>query len=194
LSRKSEVKRSTTETNINIELNLDGTDRYKIDTPIGFFNHMLELLAKHALFDLNITASGDVEVDSHHLIEDVGICLGQAIKNALGDRAGIRRYGFFIMPMDESLCRIAVDIGGRPYLVYKMRVAKEARKEIDLYKNFFTALATSLGANIHITVLYGDDPHHCIESIFKALGRALRQAVSFDEREKGVPSSKGRID
>lgn len=194
MSRKSEVKRRTAETDIDIELNLDGGADYKIETPIGFFNHMLELLAKHALFDLRIKASGDVEVDDHHLIEDVGICLGQAIKSALGDKAGIKRYGFFILPMDESLCRVALDIGGRPYLVYKMRIAGDSRNEIDLYKNFFTALASSLGANIHITILYGEDPHHCIESIFKALGKALRQAVGFDECEKGIPSSKGRID
>ena len=194
MSRKSEVKRRTAETDIDIELNLDGGADYKIETTIGFFNHMLELLAKHALFDLRIKASGDVEVDDHHLIEDVGICLGQAIKSALGDKAGIKRYGFFILPMDESLCRVALDIGGRPFLVYKMRIAGDSRNEIDLYKNFFTALASSLGANIHITILYGNDPHHCIESIFKALGKALRQAVGFDEREKGIPSSKGRID
>ena len=194
MSRKSEIKRKTAETDISIELNLDGEGRYKIETPIGFFNHMIELLAKHALFDIKVTANGDIEVDSHHLIEDMGICLGKAIKDALGDKSGIRRYGFFILPMDESLCRIAIDIGGRPYLIYKTRVLKEIRRELDLYKNFFTAFATSLGANIHISVLYGDDLHHCVESIFKALGRSLRQAIGLDEREKSIPSSKGRID
>ena len=187
------VARKTRETDIRIELDLDGEGRYSVETGIGFFNHMLELLAKHWLVDLTVVAKGDLEVDYHHTVEDVGLALGEALNGALGDRKGIARYGFFLLPMDETLARVALDLGGRPFLV--MEMASRAKKirdfDLGLLEEFMRAFATEGRMNLHAAQLYGKDAHHAYESVFKGLGRALRMATRKDAREKGVPSSKG---
>jgi len=193
--RKAAIDRKTGETDIRLELNVDGTGSYEIETGIPFFNHMLDLLSKHSLIDLKLRAKGDLEVDYHHTVEDVGLALGSALDEALGDRAGIRRYGSSLLPMDEALSRVAIDLGGRPYLVYS--IAMKARKIRDfdtwLLKHFFESLAQKGRMNLHIEQLYGDDVHHAYESVFKGVARALRDACDKDARVKGVPSSKGTL-
>jgi len=193
--RTSRINRKTTETGISVTLDLDGTGRYEVDTGLPFFNHMLELLARHALVDLKLKGSGDVDVDYHHLVEDIGLTLGQALNRALGKREGIVRYGVAMVPMDDALSRAAVDLGGRPYLVYK--IANRRRKiltfDLGLCEEFFRAFVTEARMNLHVENLYGAEPHHAYESVFKAVARALRMACALDPREKGIPSSKGKI-
>ena len=191
--RKAIVERNTRETQIRAELNVDGNGRYEIETGIPFFNHMLELFAKHALFDLKLKATGDLAVDHHHTVEDVGLALGDALNQALGERKGIERYGFSLLPMDETLSRVALDLGGRPYLVLEM--ANKKKKildfELSLLGEFLRAFATQARMNLHICQLYGKDAHHAHESVFKGMARALKAACRRDPRVKGVPSSKG---
>lgn len=193
--RKSEITRKTSETDIRISLNLDGTGRSKINTGIGFLDHMLTLWAKHGLFDLNLTAKGDYEVDFHHTAEDIGISLGEAINKALGNKKGIQRYGHSIVPMDDSLAMVSLDIGGRPYLVYEVKV--KAKKigdfPINLIEEMFRALVNKAGITLHIQLLNGKEPHHIFEAVFKAFSKALNTAVSTNPRMKGIPSTKGII-
>ena len=191
--RKAEVERNTKETKIKLSLNLDGTGAGEIDTGIGFFDHMLELLKKHALIDLSVKAEGDLDVDYHHTVEDVGLVLGKAIDEALGDRKGITRYGFASVPMDEALCETSLDLGGRPFLVFvsSMKHLMVRDFEVKLLEEFFRAVSVEARANIHLRQIYGDEAHHMCEGIFKSFARALRQAVKVDPAEKGVPSSKG---
>jgi imidazoleglycerol-phosphate dehydratase len=192
-NRKALVKRNTRETQIRAELDVDGGGTYAIDTGLPFFNHMLELFSKHALFDLKLKATGDLAVDYHHTVEDVGLALGDALNQALGDRKGIERYGFSLMPMDETLTRVALDLGGRPYLVLEM--ANKKKKildfELGLLGEFLRAFTTQARMNLHIRQFYGTDAHHAWESVFKGLARALKAACRRDPRVKGVPSSKG---
>jgi imidazoleglycerol-phosphate dehydratase len=194
--RKTSVKRKTKETDIKIEIDLDGTGRYEVDTSIPFLDHMLCLMCKHGLLDLKIKATGDTQIDDHHTVEDTGIVLGKALRQALGDMRGIRRYGQASVPMDESLASVTLDMSGRPYLVYKVEFPKKSKlKEFDpdLIEDFLQALVSHSGITLHVAVLYGRNTHHIIESVFKALGRALRQAVEIDPRVKGIPSTKGRL-
>lgn len=194
-SRTATIERNTRETQIRCKLNLDGSGVSKIDIGVPFMNHMLELLAKHALFDLDIKATGDLDVDDHHTVEDVGIVLGDALNQALGDRKGIKRYGWCYLPMDETLSRVAVDLGGRPYLVFQVEHAAKKIKTFDLglVEEFFKGFTTQGRLNLHAAHLYGRDPHHAYESIFKGLAKALDQACQRDPRVKGLPSSKGLI-
>ena len=193
--RKATVKRNTKETRISLSLDLDGTGKGTIDTGIGFFNHMLELLKKHALIDLSVKADGDLDVDYHHTVEDVGLVFGQALNEALGERKGIVRYGFASVPMDEALCETSVDLGGRPFVVFtsgkKHMMIRDF--EVKLLEEFFRAVSVEGRLNIHLREIYGDEAHHVCEGIFKSFARALRQAASKDPREKGIPSSKGKI-
>jgi len=191
--RKGKVERKTGETSIKLELNLDGRGLYKIETGIPFFNHMLQLMSKHGLFDLNISARGDIDVDFHHLVEDVGICLGRAMKEALGKKERIRRFGFFVLPMDEALAMASVDISGRGILVFNTSIKKKTKApfDLELAEEFFTAFARSAEITLHINLLYGKNLHHIIEAIFKAVGRAISEAISIDRRVKGIPSTKG---
>ena len=193
--RTAKLKRTTRETDISLELNLDGSGVYSIDTGIPFFDHMLDLLAKHALLDLKIKAKGDLEVDYHHTVEDVGLLLGEALDKALGAREGIARYGSSMVPMDEALSRVAIDLGGRPYLVYRVAMRKRKILDFDLFliKHFFESLAQKGRMNLHIEQVYGEDSHHAYESIFKGVAKALYAACAHDPRVKGVPSSKGTI-
>ena len=193
--RKAAVERNTKETKISLSLDLDGSGEGVIDTGIGFFNHMLELLKKHALIDLSVKADGDLDVDYHHTVEDVGLVFGQALNEALGDRKGIVRYGFASIPMDEALCETSVDLGGRPFVVFtsgkKHMMIRDF--EVKLLEEFFRAVSVEGRLNIHMREIYGDEAHHVCEGIFKSFARALRQAASKDPREKGIPSSKGTI-
>ena len=191
--RKAIVERNTRETRIRAELDVDGNGRYEIETGLPFFNHMLELLAKHSLFDLKLQATGDLAVDHHHTVEDVGLALGDALNQALGDRKGIERYGFSLMPMDETLSRVVLDLGGRPYLVVEManRKKKILDFELSLLVEFLRAFATQARMNLHVRQFYGTDAHHAWESVFKGLARALKAACRRDPRVQGVPSSKG---
>lgn len=193
--RIAKIERNTRETQISLEINLDGSGEYSVDTQIPFFDHMLSLFARHGLFDLNLKSRGDVEVDYHHSVEDVGIVLGQAVKRALGEKLGINRYGFFILPMDETLVRVALDLSNRPYLVYKAKCAEPVRDfNVGLCKEFFQAFANEAGANLHIELLYGDEPHHIAEGIFKCFAKALSMAVALDPRRAGkLPSTKGKL-
>jgi len=194
--RKASIKRKTKETDISVELNLDGTGKYRVATSIPFLDHMLSLTARHGLMDLLLKAKGDIEIDYHHTVEDIGIVLGQAIKKALGDMKGIRRYGCASVPMDEALADVSLDISGRPYLVYKVSMPKKAKIknfDPDLVEDFLQAFASNAGLTLHVNVPYGRNTHHMIEALFKALGRALKEAVSLEPRAKGVPSTKGRI-
>ena len=191
--RTATVRRATRETNIEIRLDLDGAGKAEIDTGVGFFDHMLELFAKHSLCDLAVKCAGDVRVDYHHTVEDVGLALGTALDQALGDRRGIRRYGFFLLPMDESLGQCALDFGGRPFLVYSTECSARFCRDFDtrLLEEFFRALSVNARMNLQLRHTGGNEPHHAAESLFKAFARALRAAVEPDPRETGVPSSKG---
>lgn len=193
MGRSAEISRKTAETDIRVRLNLDGTGQSLIQTPAGFFNHMLTLFSRHSLFDLEVRAAGDCEVDFHHLVEDTGIVLGEAFLKALEGKESIRRYGSFYVPMDESLGFSAVDISGRPYLFFMADFLKDKVGEFDveLVEEFFKAFVNSAKITLHIEVIRGWNTHHMIESIFKSFARSLREAVSFDEREKGIPSTKG---
>lgn len=195
MSRSASFERSTSETSIRVTVDLDGRGEARIDTGIGFFDHMLELVAKHSGVDLDIRAEGDLEIDEHHTVEDVGLALGEALNRALGDRRGIRRYGF-LLPMDESLAQVAIDLGGRPYLAFNVELSRERVGELptELVHDFFKALSDTLKANVHINLHYGRNDHHKIEAVFKAFARALRAAVEDDPRfGDQVPSTKGVI-
>lgn len=191
--RTASVVRNTKETKIKLDLNLDGKGQYEIDTGIGFFDHMLTQVVKHGLLDINLTAVGDLGVDAHHTVEDIGIVLGQAIKKALGEKIGITRYGNAIIPMDDALALVAIDLGGRPYFRYKAELGKTkiGNFDVELIQEFFQAVAIQSGMNIHIRLLDGENLHHCVEAIFKAFGRSLAMAVKIDERISEVPSTKG---
>jgi len=193
--RKAIIKRKTNETEIRIMLGIDGKGRYNIGGKINFLNHMLELFAKHGLFDLEIKADGDIEVDQHHLVEDIGIVLGQAFKKALGDKKGINRSGYFAFPMQESLAIVAVDISGRPYLKFEagFRKLKIGDLDSELIEEFFNGFAANLGANLHIKMPYGKNEHHKAEAIFKAFGKAMSMACSRNPRIKSIPSTKGAL-
>jgi imidazoleglycerol-phosphate dehydratase len=193
--RKAKIARNTKETQIKLELNLDGSGKGAIDTGIGFFDHMLELLKKHALIDLTVKAKGDLNVDYHHTVEDVGLVFGQALDKALGDRRGLTRYGFASIPMDEALCETSLDLGGRPFLVMQCAMKHMMVKdfEVKLVEEFFRAVSVESRSNIHLRQIYGDETHHVCEGLFKSFARALRAAAGIDPREKGVPSSKGVI-
>jgi imidazoleglycerol-phosphate dehydratase len=197
MQRKATVERKTKETSVKVKINLDGKGKYKINTTIPFIDHMLSLMSRHAHIDLVVEASGDIEVDYHHLIEDIGIVLGEAIKKALGEKEHIRRYGESLTPMDESLAQVAIDISGRPYLVYKVRTPKGGARikdiAVSLFEDFFRALTNHAGMNLHIILHHGRDPHHIFESIFKGFGRALQNAVSIHPKKTGIPSTKGRL-
>lgn len=188
--------RNTRETQIELSLTLDGRGTAQVDTGIPFFDHMLTLFAHHGLFDLSVKATGDLDVDYHHTVEDVGIALGEALRKALGDKAGIRRYGFFYQPMDETLARVVVDLGGRAMLVYEARTPVVFVRDfnINLVREFFQGLANAAGANIHVKLEYGEEPHHVAEAIFKGFARALDMATQVDPRREGeIPSTKGTV-
>ena len=191
--RRASVTRKTRETDIQLELNLDGTGLYEVATGIPFFDHMLESFAKHAAFDLRLRAKGDLEVDWHHSVEDVGIALGQALRQALGDARGIRRYGFFVLPMAESRVDVSLDVSNRAFLVYKVQVANDRVRDFDvsLVEDFLYAFSQNAGIDLHVELRYGKSPHHIVEAIFKGLARALRAAVELDPRVSDVPSVKG---
>jgi len=195
MTRKAKNIRKTKETDISLEIDLDKTTGSRIDTTIPFFNHMLELFARHGFLKLVVRAKGDTHIDDHHLIEDLGICLGQAVAKALGKKTGINRYGSACVPMDECLCRVDLDISGRPYLIYNVKYGRRKIGGFDpaLVKEFFKAFTDNSGITLHINFLYGDNVHHIIESIFKAFARALRNAVSVNENIKGVLSTKGKL-
>lgn len=193
--RDARIKRNTKETAIEVSLRIDGSGRHTVSTGIAFFDHMLSLMFKHGLMDAKVRAKGDIEVDDHHTVEDAGIVIGRAIKDALGEMKGIRRYGSAQVPMDEALAQVALDISGRPYLVYNVSFPKRSKiKEfdVDLVEDFLHAFVVHAGITLHINVPYGRNTHHMVEGIFKALGRALRDAMEIDPRAKGaVPSTKG---
>ncbi len=193
--RNAEVKRKTRETDIRVALSIDGGGKCAVETGIPFMDHMLELLGRHSLMDLTVKASGDLEVDYHHTVEDLGLVFGEALDNALGQRRGIKRFGWSMVPMDESLSRVVIDLGGRPFLVYEMACRKRKIRDFDLnlLKEFFRAFCTNARLNLHICQLYGNEPHHAHESVFKAVARALRMACAVDEDALGVPSTKGKI-
>ena len=193
MGRTARIHRETAETVIDLELNLDGAGRSQVESGVGFLDHMLTLLSRHGLIDLTVKAKGDLHVDAHHTVEDVGICLGQALKQALGDKAGIRRYGDATVPMDEVLVTSAVDLSGRPFLVWKAEVPRDllGTFNTELAEEFWRAVSSTGGFNLHVVLHHGHNAHHIVEGIFKATARALRQAVERDPRVSGVPSSKG---
>lgn len=196
MAQTANVKRKTKETDIALSITIDGTGKSKVETEVGFFNHMLEGFAKHGFFDLTVSVNGDLEVDAHHTVEDTGIVLGKAIKDAIGNKAGIKRFGSFILPMDDALCLCALDLCGRPYLNFDCEFKTERVGEMDteLVKEFFHAVAYSAGMNIHIKMLDGENTHHMIEAMFKAFGKALDEATSKDERITDVLSTKGSLE
>ena len=194
--RKGSITRKTSETAISVSVDLDGSGKADISTGIGFFDHMLDLLARHSLMDLTIRCEGDIHIDDHHSVEDTGIALGQAVLQALGDKKGIARYACVHLPMDEALTRVAVDVSGRPFLVFKTNCAAQKIGSFDteLVREFFQAFAMNAGLTLHVETLYGDNAHHIAESCFKGLARCLREALAQDAREKGrVPSTKGTL-
>ena len=194
--RQATIERSTNETQINIEVNLDGQGEYNVDTGIGFLDHMLEQLSRHSLIDLMVRAKGDLHIDYHHTTEDTGIAIGQAISTALSDRRGIVRYGSALIPMDETLTRVALDLSNRPYLIWKVKIARPKLGEMDteLFKEWFQAFAQAAGATLHVENLYGENAHHIVESCFKGLARSLRTAIALDNRVgRSVPSTKGTL-
>lgn len=193
--RIAKIERDTAETQIQIELNLDGDGKYDINTGIGFLDHMLKLFSKHSLIDLKIQAKGDLSVDEHHTVEDIGICLGQAIKQALGDKKGIKRYGF-LLPMDESMAQVAMDLGGRSCLVFRYKPSREyvGNLPTELIEDFFAAFSENMGCNLHIEIRYGRNEHHKIEAIFKAFAKTMKMAIENDPRMKNMlPSTKGKL-
>ncbi len=195
MSRIAKISRKTAETQIEIELNLDGSGKSSVDTGIGFFDHMLISFAKHGLFDLNVKVNGDLHVDCHHTIEDTGIVLGQAVKQALGDKKSIKRFGNFMLPMDETLVLCAIDLSGRPYLVFDghFNAERVGYFDTEMVKEFFYAVSYSAEMNLHLKEMYGENSHHIIEAMFKAFARALDEAVSIDSRVQGLPSTKGAL-
>jgi len=195
MSRTASIERVTRETRIRLSINLDGSGVGKICTSVPFLDHMLDLFARHGLFDLEVEAQGDIDIDFHHTVEDIGIVLGQAIKEALGDKKGIRRYGQATVPMDETLASTALDLSGRPYLVYHVTLPKVKIGEFDveLGREFFQAFVNNAGANLHLNVMYGDNVHHVLEACFKGFARALDMATQLDPRIEGVMSTKGKL-
>ena len=195
MSRKASIERVTKETKIRLSLDLDGKGKAKICTSVPFLDHMLDLFTRHGLFDMEVEAKGDIDIDFHHTVEDIGIVLGQAFKEALGDKRGIHRYGQATVPMDETLAAVAIDLSGRPYLVYNVRIPKVKIGEFDveLVREFFQAFVNNCGANLHINVMYGENVHHILEACFKATARALDQATQVDPRIEGVLSTKGKL-
>jgi len=194
--RKAELARNTAETKIEVSLSIDGTGKADIKTGVGFFDHMLELFARHALIDLTVRCDGDTHIDDHHSVEDIGIAMGQALLQALGDKKGIKRYASVHLPMDETLTRVAVDVSGRPFLVFRTQfaVAKIGTFDTELVREWFQAFAINAGLTLHVETLYGDNAHHIAESCFKGLARSLREALAVDPREGGrVPSTKGTL-
>jgi imidazoleglycerol-phosphate dehydratase len=194
MGRSAELSRKTKETRIRVRVDLDGTGQPKVKTGIGFFDHMLDALARHALIDLDVECSGDLQVDGHHTVEDVGIVLGQAIAQALGDRAGIRRFADATVPLDESLVRVVMDVSGRPYFAYQVDIPKwQMLGDYDVFltPEFFRAVVHNAGLTVHIDLIRGENPHHIVEATFKAFARALNQATGRDPRVTGVPSTKG---
>lgn len=195
-TRVASVTRNTKETRISLDLGLDGQGKTEISTGIPFFDHMLELFAHHGLFDFRLTAAGDLSVDYHHTVEDVGIVLGEAVRKAIGDKAGIQRYGFFFLPMDECLSRVVMDLGGRAHFVYRVNPGQGFVRDFNivLVREFFQAFANSAAVNLHMELLYGDEPHHIAESLFKGFGRTLDVCTRLDPRRAGqVPSTKGLL-
>jgi len=194
--RTAKIERKTRETDITIELSLDGKGETDISTSIPFLDHMLNLMSFHGLFDLTVKATGDIEIDFHHLMEDIGITMGEALKKALGDKKGIRRFGEATIPMDESLAQVVIDLSGRPYLVYGVKRRQGTLRrglEVSLFEDFFRAFSNHAMMNLHIDVRYGRDLHHILEAVFKAFGRALREAVSVDQKVRSVPTTKGKL-
>lgn len=196
MSRQATINRSTKETEICVTLDLDGRGTHAIESGVPFFDHMLTQIARHGFFDLQVTAKGDLEIDAHHTVEDVGICLGEAFKQALGDKAGVRRYGRGSMPMHEALAAVVLDFSGRPFLVYNVPLPKAqvGNFELELVEEFFTAFCNHAGANVHVNLAYGDNLHHMVEAVFKAFARALDEATQLDPRVEGVLSSKGKLE
>jgi imidazoleglycerol-phosphate dehydratase len=195
-SRVATIKRRTKETKITAAVDLDGTGAYDVSTGVGFLDHMIEQLARHSLIDISLKAEGDLHIDQHHTTEDSGIALGQAVAEALGDKAGIARYGASYLPMDETLTRVALDVSGRPYLVWKVAFTRSKIGEMDteLFREWFQAFAQNAGITLHVENLYGENSHHIAETCYKALARALRQAIAIDPRQSGrVPSTKGQL-
>ena len=195
MTRTSSIQRETAETKIRLDLNLDGNGDANIDTGVGFFDHMLTLLSKHALFDLTVDAEGDLEVDQHHTVEDVGICLGKALLEAVGDKKGLARYGSMTLPMEETLVTSALDFSGRSWFVFRVEFPTEKIGEFDsqLVREFWQAVASNALLNLHLILHHGENSHHISEAVFKATARALRQAVTIDPRQPGIPSSKGTL-
>jgi imidazoleglycerol-phosphate dehydratase len=195
MERISQVKRKSTETDISLKINIDGSGKYRIKTPVPFLTHMLELFSKHGLFDLDITASGDVEIDSHHTVEDIGICLGEAFNKALGKKEKIKRYGEAKVPMDEALAQITLDISGRPHLTCNIPQIEDKVGHFDteLVEEFFQAFVNNSGTTLHINLISGKNSHHIIEAVFKAFARALDSATLLDPRVSGIPSTKGAL-
>ena len=194
-SRRARITRTTKETDITVELNVDGRGHAEVETGVPFLNHMLDIFARHGFFDLSVRARGDLDVDQHHTVEDVGLTLGQALREALGDKAGIRRFGDAACPLDEALVTVVVDLSGRPFLAYNLRI-KQARVgnfDTELVHDFLLALTNAVGMNLHLNQVQGRNPHHIIEAAFKALARALDQAKQIDPRVQGVPSTKGSL-
>ena len=194
--RTASIARKTNETNITVSINLDGTGAHKMSTGVGFFDHMLDQLSRHSLIDMDVTCEGDLHIDFHHTVEDVGIALGQAIKEAIGDKKGIRRYASCVLPMDGTLTRAALDVSGRPFLVFKAEFNRDKIGDIDteLFREFFQAFAMNAGITLHIENFYFDNNHHLAESMFKAVARALRDAVEIDPRQADrIPSTKGTL-
>ena len=196
MNRKAKISRKTKETSITVEVNIDGKGKYKIDTGIGFLNHMLEQLSKHSLIDISVKAIGDTHIDLHHTTEDTGIAIGEAISKAAGNREGIRRYPHALIPMDETLTRVAIDVSNRPYLIWKvdLKVEKLGEMDTELFKEWFQAFSQSAGITLHIENVYGENSHHKIESCFKGLARSLKDAFEIDKRIKSsIPSTKGKL-
>ncbi|BCA78599.1 imidazoleglycerol-phosphate dehydratase HisB [Desulfuromonas sp. AOP6] len=196
MSRQASIDRQTKETQIQLSLEIDGKGQSQIATPVPFLDHMLTLFARHGFFDLSVAAKGDIEIDAHHTVEDLGICLGEAFKKALGDKAGIRRFGRGTMPMHEALASVIIDFSGRPFLVFNvdMPKAQVGNFETELVEEFFVAFCNHAGANIHVNLAYGDNLHHIIEAIYKAFGRAVDEATQRDPRIEGVLSTKGKLE
>ncbi len=194
-ARRAVIERSTTETQVKVEWALDGTGQARVHTTIPFLDHMLDLLARHGFFDLTVEAKGDTDIDDHHTVEDIGIVMGDALKQALGSKTGIRRFGWASVPLDEALAQVTVDLSGRPYLAYRVKLAQQRIKTFDLglFEDFFQAFANHGALNLHVNVLYGRNPHHIVEALFKAFAKALDQATAIDERVAGVLSTKGKL-
>ena len=196
MSRKAKITRKTKETNIQVDLNIDGKGKYKVDTGIGFLNHMLEQLSKHSLMDLKLIAKGDTHIDLHHTTEDTGIAIGECLKKASNKFIGIRRYAHAMIPMDETLTRVAIDVSNRPYLIWKVKLKVEKLGEMDteLFKEWFQAFSQAAGITLHVENIYGDNSHHIIESCYKGLALSLKEALGIDARVKNrIPSTKGKL-